>query len=156
MCRLPRFGAGLSIVLLLALSPASVRQAAAQAALTVPEIQSCMCEEQKIELMRGQRQKTQDFYDDRQAQVKRLTAQINQMSATMDPNDSMAQDQLSELIDLRTRVQQGIRQKALPDLQQSTNVLNAEVIKYNGQCANRTIYDVDEAAAKKDLICPRP
>jgi len=132
------------------------RPALAQSALTVPEIRSCICQEQRIASLRSVTADKDAAYRSRNDQVKDLTTQINQMTATMNPTDTLAQDQLSELIDLRARVQQQIRQNALPALQQATNALNAQVQSYNGNCANRTIYDTDDVEAHKNLVCPAP
>jgi hypothetical protein len=125
-------------------------------ALTVPQIRSCICQEQKIESLRAVTASKDAAYRDRNNQVKDLTTQINQMTATMNTTDTLAQDQLSELIDLRARVQQQVRENALPALQQATNALNREVQSYNGACANRTIYDTDDVEAHKNLSCPAP
>ncbi len=149
---------GLAALLLTGLSmaaPAAMAQSAPPA-LTVNELRVCICQEQKIAGLRATTADKDAAYKDRLAQSKRLTAQINQMSATMNPTDSLAQDQLSELIDLRARVQQQIRENALPALQQATNALNLEVQSYNAHCANRTIYDTDDVEAHKNLSCPKP
>lgn len=130
--------------------------AMAQTALTVPQIRACLCQEQKIAALRATTAGKDADYKDRTEQSKGLTTQINQMTATMNPTDTMAQDQLSELIDLRARVQQQIREKALPALQQATAALNLEVQSYNGTCANKTIYDTDDVEAHKNLVCPKP
>ena len=144
--------AGLALVSLLILAVPALAQSAP--ALTVPQIRACICQEKKIESLRAVTATNDAAYRDRNNQVKDLTTQINQMTATMSPTDTLAQDQLSELIDLRARVQQQIRQNALPALQQSTNALNVEVQSYNGACANRTIYDTDDVEAHKNLNCP--
>jgi hypothetical protein len=140
----------------LSLAPFVAMAQTPQPALSVNEIRACLCQEQKIALLRGVTADKDADYKDRTSQSKGLTAQINQMTATMSPTDSMAQDQLSELIDLRARVQNQIRDTALPALQQATNALNIEVQKYNATCANRTIYDTDDVEAHKNLMCPKP
>ncbi len=123
-------------------------------ALTVPQIRACLCQEQRIASLRTVTAQKDADYRSRNDQVKDLTTQINQMSATMSPTDTLAQDQLSELIDLRARVQRGVIETALPALQQATNMLNTEVQNYNLNCANRTIYDTDDVEAHKNLVCP--
>ena len=128
----------------------------AKPAMTVPEIRACICQEQKIGILRAATADKDATYRKRQDQVNGLTAQINQMTATMNPTDNLAQDQLSELIGLRARVQRQIRDTTLPDLQRSTNVLNLAVQSYNTICADRTIYDVDDVEARKNLSCPKP
>jgi len=128
----------------------------AKPAMTVPEIRACICQEQKIATLRAATADKDATYRKRQDQVNGLTAQINQMTATMNPTDNLAQDQLSELIELRARVQRQIRDTTLPELQRSTNVLNLAVQSYNTICADRTIYDVDDVEARKNLSCPKP
>lgn len=122
--------------------------------LTVPQIRACICQEQRIASLRAVTAQKDADYRSRNDQVKDLTTQINQMSATMSPTDTLAQDQLSELIDLRARVQRQIIETALPALQGATNALNAQVQNYNLNCANRTIYDTDDVEAHKNLSCP--
>lgn len=139
---------------LMAVAGSAVAQSAP--ALTVPEIRTCICQEQRIASLRSVTADKDAAYRSRNDQVKDLTAQINQMTATMNPTDTLAQDQLSELIDLRARVQRQIRENALPALQQATNALNAQVQSYNASCANRTIYDTDDVEAHKNLVCPAP
>jgi hypothetical protein len=140
------------IVCLITATGSAVAQSAP--ALTVPEIRACICQEQKIASLRSVTATKDADYRSRNDQVKDLTTQINQMTATMNPTDTLAQDQLSELIDLRARVQRQIRENALPALQQATNALNVEVQTYNANCANRTIYDTDDVEAHKNLVCP--
>ena len=135
------------------------RAAGAQSAapaLTVDQIRACMCEEQTIARLRVGLATSQADYDGRNGHIRRLTQKIDQMRATMDPNDASAQDQLGELIDLRSRVEQQLYENALPRLQKSTRALNNEVADYNAKCTNRPIYEVDQTAAKKDLVCPTP
>jgi len=122
--------------------------------LTVPEIRACLCQEQRISSLRAITAQKDADYKGRQRQAQDLSNQIARMQATMDPTDTLAQDQLSELIDLRARVQQQIRENALPALQQATNALNAQVQSYNAACAERTIYDTDDVEARKNLNCP--
>jgi uncharacterized protein YlxW (UPF0749 family) len=125
-------------------------------ALTVDQIRACMCEKATIINLRQGLVDSQAAYDDRNAQIQHLTQQIDQMQATMDPGDASAQDQLTELMDLRARVEQQLYENALPRLQKSTRDLNNEVADYNSKCVNRPIYDADQAAANKDLVCPSP
>jgi len=138
------------------MAAASSALAQSAPALTVPEIRSCICQEQKIASLRSVTASKDADYRSRNDQIKDLTVQINQMTATMNPTDTLAQDQLSELIDLRARVQRQIRENALPALQQATNALNVQVQGYNASCANRTIYDTDDVEAHKNLVCPAP
>jgi len=141
---------------LLVLLTQSARAQSTSPGLTVEEIRACMCEKQTVERLRQGLAESQAAYDDRNGQIQRLSQQIDQMQATMDPSDPSAQDQLSELMDLRARVEQQLYENALPRLQKSTRDLNSEVADYNARCTNRPIYDTDQAAANKDFSCPKP
>jgi hypothetical protein len=145
----------LGIGLLAALDGPAAAQSASQA-LTVDQIRACMCEEQTIGRLRQDLATSQAAYDDRNAQIQRLSQKIQMLQATMDPNDTSAQDQLGELIDLRARVEQQLYEQELPRLQKSTRALNGEVADYNGKCVGRPIYETDQAAANKDFSCPKP
>jgi hypothetical protein len=124
--------------------------------LTVDQVRACMCERQTIELLRQELADSQAAYDDRNHQIQRLSQQIDQMQATMDPSDASAQDQLNELMDLRARVEQQLNENALPRLQKSTRNFNNEVADYNGKCVNRPMYEADQTAARQNLVCPKP
>lgn len=156
--RLGDFG-GLRGIVALGLLVALSRPAAAQSdnkALTVDQIRACLCEEQTIADLRQRLTASQANYDKSNAHIRHLTRQIEQLQATMDPNDTMAQDQLRELIDLRARVEQEMYEQSLPRLQKSTRDLNNEVADYNDRCASHPIYELDQAAAKQNLVCPKP
>jgi len=145
----------LALGLLVLFARPAVAQSSGQA-LTVDQVRACICEKETIGLLREKLADSQSAYEDRNAQIRHLTQQIDQMQATMDPADASAQDQLSELMDLRARVEQQLNENALPRLQQSTRDLNNEVADYNSKCANRPIYDADQAAANTNLVCPKP
>ena len=131
-----------------------VSQAAAQQAMTVPELRACACEGQTLATLRQRNDAARALYDERTQREQRLTQQIDQLQATMTPGDLSAQDQLRELLDLRARVAQERRDNALPAWQQSTRRLNEVVADYNAKCANRPIYKTDDEEARKGLVCP--
>ena len=141
---------------LLVLHLAPVRAQSSGQPLTVDQIRACMCEKQTIGTLRQRLAETQAAYDDRNGQIQRLSQQIDQMQATMDPSDDMAQEQLDELIGLRARVEQKLYEDALPRLQKATVDFNNEVADYNGKCVNRPMFDTDVTAAKQNLVCPKP
>jgi hypothetical protein len=128
--------------------------AVAQTALTVDQIRACLCEEQTLAKLRQSNDAAKAVYDDRAKREQHLSQQIEQLRLSMDPNDLAAQDQLRELIDLRARAAQDVRDTALPAWQEATRRLNATVADYNANCANRPIYNIDDAEARKNLICP--
>ena len=130
------------------------RPAVAQTALTVDQIRACLCEEQTLAKLRQSNDAAKAVYDDRSQHEQHLSQQIEQLRLSMDPNDLAAQDQLRELIDLRARAAQDVRETALPAWQAATRRLNAAVGDYNANCANRPIYKIDDAEARKNLVCP--
>ncbi len=126
----------------------------AQQPLTVDEIRVCTCAEQTMAVLR---QRNDDAHAAYEAQVQRdlhLSQQIEQLRATMNPGDLAAQDQLREMIDMRARVDQDMHQNALPVWQNATRRLNDVVSRYNAACVGRPIYKIDDAEAKKNLVCP--
>jgi chromosome segregation ATPase len=153
-------GGGLAYALLaaglLVLSVDAARAQSTSQPLSVDQIRACMCERQTIELLRQRLADSQSAYDDRNRQIQHLSQQIDQMQATMDPADASAQDQLSELMDLRARVEQKLNEEDLPKLQRSTRAFNSEVADYNGKCVNRPMYEADQKQAMQNLVCPKP
>jgi uncharacterized protein YlxW (UPF0749 family) len=147
---------GLLVAGLLALLTSPAAAQSTGQALTVDQIRACICEKEVIGLLREKLADSQSAYEDRNAQIRQLTQQIDKMQATADPADASAQDQLSELMDLRARVEQQLNDNALPRLQQSTRNLNNEVADYNSKCVGRPMYDADQAAANTNLVCPKP
>jgi hypothetical protein len=128
--------------------------ARAQQPLTVDEIRVCTCAEQAMAVLR---QRNDDAHAAYEAQVQRdlqMSRQIEQLRATMNPADLDAQDQLREMIDIRTRLEQDMREKYLPAWQNATRRLNDVVSRYNAACVGRPIYKIDDAEAKKNLVCP--
>jgi hypothetical protein len=126
----------------------------AQQPMTIDEIRVCTCAEQSMAVLR---QRNDDSHAAYEAQVKRdlqLSQQIEQQRAAMNPGDLSAQDQLREMIDMRTRVEQDMRQTYLPGWQNATRRLNDVVSRYNAACVGRPIYKIDDEEAKKNLVCP--
>src|SRR5262249_11887294 len=128
--------------------------ARAQQPMTVDEIRVCTCAEQAMAVLR---QRNDDAHAAYEAMVQRdlqISRQVEQQRASMNPADLAAQDQLREMIDMRTRVEQDMRQNALPAWQNATRRLNDVVSRYNSACVGRPIYKIDDAEARKNLVCP--
>jgi hypothetical protein len=147
------FAAAVPAILLLAASVLAPRPAAAQQALTVDQIRSCLCEQQALTVLRQRTDAAKATYDERTQREDRLTQQINQMQASIGANDLSAQDQLRELLDLRGRVSRDRLQTALPAWQQATRNLDAVVQDYNAKCL-KPMYKMDAERAQANLTCP--
>jgi DNA anti-recombination protein RmuC len=128
----------------------------AGSALTQDELRACLCEEQAIATLRQETQQRWAAYNNATAQEKKLNQQINEMRAKLYPYDASTRDQLDELISLRDRVHLQIRSQLLPALEQSTKALNVRIATYNARCVGRIVYQSDEAAARQNLVCPKP
>ena len=145
---------GLAAACLLGAMALSGPVARAQQPMTVDEIRVCTCAEQAMAVLR---QRNDDAHAAYEAMVQRdlqISQQIEQQRATMNPGDLAAQDQLREMIDMRTRVEQDMHQNSLPAWQNATRRLNDVVSRYNSACVGRPIYKIDDAEARKNLVCP--
>ncbi|HEY8013445.1 MAG TPA: hypothetical protein VIE70_06040 [Dongiaceae bacterium] len=147
------FAAAVPMVFLLAASLLSPRPAAAQQALTVEQVGTCLCEQQAITVLRQRADTAKATYDERTQREQHLSQQIEQMQASIGPNDLSAQDQLRELLDLRGRVSRDRMQTALPGWQQAVGNLNVVVQDYNANCL-KPIYTMDVKKAQANLSCP--
>jgi hypothetical protein len=147
------FAAAVPVVFLLAASVLAPRPAAAQQALTVDQVRTCLCEQQAMTVLRQRVDAAKATYDDRTQREQHLTQQIDQMQSSLSPSDLSGQDQLRELLDLRGRVSRDRIQTALPAWQQATANLNAVVQDYNTNCL-KPMYKMDVEQAQANLVCP--
>jgi hypothetical protein len=147
------FAAAVPMVFLLAASVLAPRPAAAQQALSVDQIRTCLCEQQAMTVLRQRIDTAKATYDERTQREQRLSQQIEQMQSSIGPNDLSAQDQLRELLDLRGRVSRDRMQTALPAWQQAARNLDVVVQDYNANCL-RPMYKMDIAQAQAGLSCP--
>jgi hypothetical protein len=147
------FAAVAPVVFLLAASVLAPRPAAAQQALTVPQVRLCLCEQQAMTVLRQRVDTAKATYDERTQREQRLTQQIDQMQSSTSASDLSGQDQLRELLDLRGRVSRDRIQTALPAWQQATRNLDAVVQDYNANCL-KPMYKTDVEQAQASLSCP--
>jgi hypothetical protein len=147
------FAAAVPVVFLLAASVLAPRPAAAQQALTVDQVRACLCDQQALTVLRQRVDTAKATYDERTQREQRLSQQIEQMQASVGPNDLSAQDQLRELLDLRGRVSRDRMQTALPAWQQAARNLDAVVQNYNTICT-KPMYKMDVEQAQANLVCP--
>jgi hypothetical protein len=147
------FAVAVPVVFLLAASALAPRPAAAQQALTVDQIRACLCEQQALTVLHQRVDAAKATYDERTQREQHLTQQIDQMQASIGPNDLSAQDQLRDLLDLRGRVSRDRFETALPAWQQATRNLDAVVADYNAKCL-KPMYKPDIAQAQANLVCP--
>ena len=82
-----------------------------------------------------------------------LSQQIDQLQNTASQGDLAAQDQLRELIDVRTSVSQDRMRNALPAWQAAAHQLDAIVQDYNLKCT-KPMFKMDLERAQANLSCP--
>ena len=92
-------------------------------------------------------------YDSLTKRENTLSAQIDQLQSTVTVSDLAAQDQLRELIDIRTSISQDRMKNALPAWEAAAQQLNTVVADYNAKCT-KPMYQIDLDQARKDLTCP--
>jgi cell division protein FtsB len=129
------------------------RPAAAQQALTVEQIQACLCEDQAMTVLRQRNDAAKARYDSLTQRENTLSQQIDQLQSTITVNDLAAQDQLRELIDIRASISQDRMRNALPAWQAAARQLDAVVQDYNLKCT-RPMYKMDLQRAQANLSCP--
>jgi len=139
--------------LLLGATVLLARPAAAQQALTVDQIRACLCEDQAMAVLRQRNEAAKAKYDSLTKRENTLSTQIDQLQSTMTASDLAAQDQLRELIDIRTSISQDRMKNALPAWEAAAQQLNTVVADYNAKCT-KPMYQIDLDQARKNLTCP--
>lgn len=147
---------------LVAISPAALligatvlfgQPAAAQEALTVDQIRACLCEDQAMTVLRQRNQAAKSRYDSLTQRENTLSQQIDQLQSNASSGDLAAQDQLRELIDIRTSISQDRMRNALPAWQAAAHQLDSVVQDYNLKCT-KPMYKMDLERAQANLSCP--
>ncbi len=129
-------------------------RALAEGAMTVDEIRDCMCREQALQTLRQETGVAQTRYSDARTRLQSLDNQIANMRKTMDPNDDISVQILSEMIHQRETLNNQIRATSYPEAQAAVAKLNAAVADYNQRCTQRAMLKTDVDAASKSLSCP--
>ena len=153
---------GMSKLGLAAIAPAALvisatvlfgRPAAAQEALTVDQIRACLCENQAMTVLRQRNDAAKARFDSLTQRENTLSQQIDQLQSSASQGDVGAQDQLRELIDVRTSVSQDRMRNALPAWQAAAHQLDSIVQDYNLKCT-KPMFKMDLERAQANLSCP--
>lgn len=123
--------------------------------MTVDEIRDCMCRERALQNLRESTGMQQTKYNDARAQLQNLETQIANTRKTMNPDDDVSVQILSEMIRQRDALNTQIRTAVFPQTQAAVSKLNAEVADYNQRCTQRSMLKTDVDNASRDLVCPK-
>ncbi|HWA44329.1 MAG TPA: hypothetical protein VHA10_14040 [Hypericibacter adhaerens] len=127
---------------------------AAADSMTVDEIRDCMCRERALQSLREETNVQQTKYNDARQQLQSLETQISNMRKTMNPEDDISVQILSEMIRQRDTLNTQIRTTTYPQTQDAVSKLNAAVSDYNQRCTQRAMLKTDVDNASRDLTCP--
>jgi hypothetical protein len=142
-----------SLALFLAMAAAPGRALAASA-MTEDEIRDCMCRERALQTLREETGLQQSKYRDARSQLQSLETQIANMRKTMNPEDDISVQILTEMIRQRDTLNTQIRTAIYPETQAAVSKLNAAVTDYNQRCTQRAMLKTDVDNASRNLVCP--
>jgi hypothetical protein len=142
-----------SLALFLAMAAAPGRALAASA-MTEDEIRDCMCRERALQTLREETGVQQTRYSDARSQLQSLETQIANMRKTMNPEDDISVQILTEMIRQRDTLNTQIRTAIYPETQAAVSKLNAAVTDYNQRCTQRAMLKTDVDNASRNLVCP--
>jgi ribosomal protein S15P/S13E len=142
-----------SLALFLAMAAAPGRALAASA-MTEDEIRDCMCRERALQTLREETGLQQSNYRDARSQLQSLETQIANMRKTMNPEDDISVQILTEMIRQRDALNTQIRTTTYPETQAAVSKLNAAVADYNQRCTQRAMLKTDVDNASRNLVCP--
>lgn len=152
--RLPTATAFLFATVFLSLTEANAQSATIP--LTVPEIQQCLCMQPRLQPLQDAWLEKQRAFDEQQAQLATVDAEVIAQRQRLDPNDIVGQQVLKDLLAQQQGLRDAISTRYLPEVNQAREAYNAAVAQYNGLCT-RPRYSADEAAARATpLACPAP
>jgi hypothetical protein len=143
------FAIPLGLALLFAAGSAEAQSATA---LTVPEIQQCLCMQPKLQPLQDAWLAAQKDYDEHQRQLDAINQEVTNQRAKLNPDDTVGQQVLKDLMAQQQSLRDAVGAQYLPAVNQARNAYNDAVMQYNGLCT-RPRYSVDEAKARQGLVC---
>jgi hypothetical protein len=152
-----RFGATLcfAIPALLLVSPAMAQMAggATGGSMSVEEIRECLCLQPRLQPLQDAWAASQRQLEEQQNQLANVDQQVTLQRQKLDPNDTVGQQVLKDLLAQQQQLREVIRSQYMPAANQTRDAYNAAVMEYNGKCT-RPRYSIDEATARQNLVCP--
>jgi predicted RNase H-like nuclease (RuvC/YqgF family) len=142
-----------SLALFLTMAVAQGR-ALAEGTMTEDEIRDCMCRERALQNLREETGVQQTKYNDARSRLQSLETQIANMRKTMNPQDDISVQILTEMIRQRDALNTQIRTTIYPETQAAVSKLNAAVTDYNQRCTQRAMLKTDVDNASRNLVCP--
>jgi Spy/CpxP family protein refolding chaperone len=112
------------------------------ALLSAEETRRCICLEDQITRIRGDATRVRSLEDE----FNQLTAQLDQLRASMDVSDQAQVDNFRQIHERREDVRH--------QLQAPGSGLNALVAQWNANCADRTMLELNVDAARANPQCP--
>jgi len=135
-----------------ALVAAGTAEAQSSQSLTVPEIQQCLCLQPKLQPLQDAWRTAQNDYDEHQRQLDTINQEVTTQRAKLDPNDTVGQQVLKDLMLQQQTLRDSMTAQYLPAVNKARNAYNDAVMQYNGLCT-RPRYSVDEQKARENLVC---
>ncbi len=148
------FPKNLPALLILAAAIGAAQPAAAQSsgAMSVQEIQQCLCLQPKLQPLQDAWLASQKDFDEHQRQLDAINQEVIAQRGRLDPNDTVGQQVLKDLMAQQQGLRDQISAQYLPAVNQARDAYNSAVTQYNGVCT-RPRYSVDEATARQNLVC---
>lgn len=147
---------GLLTALLMAIFAWPGSEARAQAlgeAMSVAEIQNCLCQKQQIDDYRRNLAVAQTVLQERQAELTGLQSQVEQQRANLSRSDSVGQQLLKDMMAQEREVRELIQMDLVPAYNAQVADMKVLVDAYNQQCTTKVQYPEDVKKAEAALNC---
>jgi len=131
---------------------AGAAEAQSSGAMSVPEIQQCLCLQPKLQPLQDAWLAAQKDYDEHQRQLDEINTEVAAQRAKLNPEDAVGQQVLKDLMTQQQGLRDSVGSQYLPNVNKARNAYNDAVMQYNGVCT-RPRYSVDEAKARQNLVC---
>jgi len=143
---------GFALLGLSSLLAAGAAEAQSTQSLSVPEIQQCLCLQPKLQSLQDAWLAAQKDFDEQQRQLDALDQEVKAQRAKLDPEDTVGQQVLKDLMTQQQLARDSVSSQYLPAVNKARDAYNDAVMQYNGLCT-RPRYSVDEAKARQGLVC---
>src|SRR5581483_8623728 len=104
-----------------ALPLASTAEAQSSQSLTVPEIQQCLCLQPKLQPLQDTWLAAQNDYDEHQRQLDTINQEVTAQRAKLDPNDTVGQQVLKDLMAQQQTLRDSMSAQYLPAVNKARN-----------------------------------
>jgi hypothetical protein len=136
--------------------PPAVAPALPPAGSEAADIAACMCLRQAVDVLGADMTARRQAYDQTQAELGRIDAQLEQERGTIDVNNPASVSRFRQLLGERDALFRRSAGAMFSDLSSVTDRYNARVGEYNGRCADRPRPPGLVAQVQATLTCPPP